>query len=175
MYPYADVPVLQLSIPTHDPARLLELGRRLRPLRDEGVLVVGSGFMTHGLPYLDQEAFVDNVVPAWSAEFDQWAAEALAAGDLDTLAAYRDRAPGMPYAHPTVEHFVAPVRHARGGHHAGGGGADDRGGLPVRVGQAVVPGRVRTPARGRRQGREEVRRCGKNTGTWPHASCPHGA
>ena len=106
MYPYADVPVLQVSIPSHDPARLLELGRRLRPLRDEGVLVVGSGFMTHGLPFLSREAFVDNVVPTWSAEFDHWAAEALAAGDLDSLAAFADRAPGMPYAHPTVEHFV---------------------------------------------------------------------
>lgn len=106
MYPYADVPVLQLSIPTHDPARLLELGRRLRPLRDQGVLIIGSGFMTHGLPYLSQEAFVDNVVPAWSAEFDHWVAETLAAGDLDALAGYKDRAPGMPYAHPTVEHFV---------------------------------------------------------------------
>jgi 4,5-DOPA dioxygenase extradiol len=106
MYPYADVPVLQLSLPTHDPARLLELGRRLRPLRDEGVLIVGSGFMTHGLPHLTHEQFFDNVVPAWSAEFDLWAAEALAAGDVDALAAYRDRAPGMPYAHPTVEHFV---------------------------------------------------------------------
>ena len=106
MYPYADVPVLQLSLPTHEPLRLLELGRRLRPLRDEGVLIVGSGFMTHGLPYLTHDQFFDNVVPAWSAEFDHWAAEALASGDFDTLAAYRDRAPGMPYAHPTVEHFV---------------------------------------------------------------------
>ncbi len=106
MYPYADVPVLQLSIPTHDPARLLELGGRLRPLRDEGVLIVGSGFLTHGLPFLTREAFVHNVVPTWSEEFDHWAAEALAAGDLDALAGYRDHAPGMPYAHPTVEHFV---------------------------------------------------------------------
>ena len=62
--------------------------------------------MTHGLPYLTREQFVDNVVPTWSAEFDHWVADALAAGDLDSLAAYRDRAPGMPYAHPTVEHFV---------------------------------------------------------------------
>ena len=106
MYPYADVPVLQLSIPTHDPATLLDLGRLLRPLRDQGVLIVGSGFMTHGLPYLSHEQFFDNVVPTWSTEFDEWAAEALSRGDVDTLAAYLDRAPGMPYAHPTVEHFV---------------------------------------------------------------------
>lgn len=106
MYPYGDIPVLQLSIPTHDPARLLALGRRLRPLRDEGVLIIGSGFMTHGLPFLDRAAFVDNVAPSWSTEFDHWAAEALAAGDLDALSGYLDHAPGMPYAHPTVEHFV---------------------------------------------------------------------
>jgi 4,5-DOPA dioxygenase extradiol len=106
MYPYADVPVLQLSMPTHDPDRLLDLGRRLRPLRDEGVLVIGSGFMTHGLPFLTREAFVDNVVPGWSHEFDQWAADALSRGDVDTLASYQSKAPGLPYAHPTVEHYT---------------------------------------------------------------------
>jgi 4,5-DOPA dioxygenase extradiol len=106
MYPYADVPVLQLSMPAHEPARLLDLGARLRSLRDEGVLVIGSGFMTHGLPFLTREAFAGNVVPAWSAEFDHWAAEALARGDVDTLAAYQDKAPGLPYAHPTVEHYT---------------------------------------------------------------------
>ncbi len=106
MYPYADVPVLQLSMPTHDPERLLGLGARLRFLRDEGVLVIGSGFMTHGLPFLTREAFERNVVPSWSAEFDHWAADALARGDVDTLAAYQDKAPGLPYAHPTVEHYT---------------------------------------------------------------------
>jgi 4,5-DOPA dioxygenase extradiol len=105
MYPLADVPVLQLSIPTHDPARLLDLGRRLRLLRQEGVLVVGSGFMTHGLPFITRDA-LDGAVPSWSADFDAWAAEALATGDVETLAAYRSKAPGMPFAHPTVEHFV---------------------------------------------------------------------
>ena len=53
MYPEADVPVLQLSIPTSVPGDLVELGRRLQPLREQGVLVIGSGFMTHGLPFID--------------------------------------------------------------------------------------------------------------------------
>lgn len=105
MYPYADVPVVQMSMPTHDPQRLFDIGRRLRPLRDEGILVIGSGFMTHGLRYATREMLVENQIPGWSAEFDAWVADALARGDLETLAAY-DRAPGMPYAHPTVEHFT---------------------------------------------------------------------
>ncbi len=104
MYPDADIPVLQMSLPTHDPDRLLALGRRLRPLRDEGVLVVGSGFLTHGLPFLT-EFRIDAAAPGWSRDFDAWAADALARGDVDTLAAYGSKAPGMPYAHPTVEHF----------------------------------------------------------------------
>jgi 4,5-DOPA dioxygenase extradiol len=104
MYPDADVPVLQLSLPTQDPDRLLELGRRLRPLRDRGVLVVGSGFMTHGLPFLDWSR--PDLVPGWSRDFDDWAADALARGDVAELARFRSAAPGMPYAHPTVEHFT---------------------------------------------------------------------
>jgi 4,5-DOPA dioxygenase extradiol len=106
MYPLADVPVLQLSLPTQDPGRLLEIGRRLRPLREEGVLVIGSGFMTHGLPFLTREMVVDGAVPSWSADFDAWAADALARGDIETLSRYRSEAPGMPYAHPTVDHYI---------------------------------------------------------------------
>lgn len=106
MYPYADVPVLQMSIPTHDPARLIDIGRRLKSLRDEGVLVIGSGFMTHGLPYLTRDNFVNGTVPAWSADFDAWAADALARGDVDTLANYRSLAPAVQYAHPTVDHYL---------------------------------------------------------------------
>jgi 4,5-DOPA dioxygenase extradiol len=105
MFPAADVPVLQMSLPSMDPSRLLELGRRLRPLRDEGVLVIGSGFLTHGLPFL-RDWRVDATPPGWSVDFDAWAADALARGDVDELAAFRHRAPGMPYAHPTVEHFA---------------------------------------------------------------------
>src|ERR1700736_3133411 len=52
MYPNADLPVLQVSMPSLDPEQLFQIGRRLRPLRDQGVLVIGSGFLTHGLPFL---------------------------------------------------------------------------------------------------------------------------
>lgn len=105
MYPEGDIPVLQLSLPTHDPQRLLDLGARLRPLREQGVLVIGSGFLTHGLPYLRDWSPAARP-PGWSVDFDLWAAEAIDAGDVDTLASYASRAPGMPYAHPSVEHFV---------------------------------------------------------------------
>ena len=105
MYPDADVPVLQMSLPTLEPAELLEIGRRLRPLRDEGVLIVGSGFTTHGLPFL-HEFREDAPAPGWSTEFDAWTAETLARGAIDELAGFRNRAPGMPYAHPTIEHFA---------------------------------------------------------------------
>ena len=106
MYPNADVPALQLSLPTDDPWTLVEVGRRLRPLREQGVLVIGSGFMTHGLPFLTRGDFAGVTAPqGWSVEFDEWAGQALAGGDLETLAAY-EKAPGMPFAHPTVEHFL---------------------------------------------------------------------
>ncbi|MET8977171.1 class III extradiol ring-cleavage dioxygenase [Streptomyces sp. NPDC004539] len=105
MYPLADIPVLQLSLPTHDPAKLMDIGRRLAGLRAEGTLVIGSGFMTHGLPFITRE-MIEGTVPAWSADFDHWAAEALDRGDVDELAAYATRAPGMPYAHPTPDHFL---------------------------------------------------------------------
>ncbi|MFD6860385.1 dioxygenase [Rhodococcus sp. NPDC060090] len=105
MYPGADIPVLQISLPSLDPARLLALGERLRPLRDEGVLIIGSGFTTHGLPFL-RDMRPEAPAPSWSAEFDHWAAENLAAGDIDTLLDFERRAPGMPYAHPSTEHFA---------------------------------------------------------------------
>jgi 4,5-DOPA dioxygenase extradiol len=105
MYPLADVPVLQLSLPTSDPASLLALGARLRPLRESGVLVIGSGFLTHGLPFLTSSMVTGGVVPGWSAEFDLWAASALATGDVEELSRYRG-APGMPYAHPSADHFL---------------------------------------------------------------------
>jgi 4,5-DOPA dioxygenase extradiol len=105
MYPDAGIPVLQMSLPTLEPDRLLDLGRRLAPLRDEGVLIIGSGFTTHGLPFL-REFREDAEAPGWSRDFDGWTAEALTRGAVDELADFRRLAPGMPYAHPTIEHFA---------------------------------------------------------------------
>lgn len=105
MYPDADIPVLQMSLPTMNPQVLLEVGRRLAPLRDEGVLIVGSGFMTHGLPYISMES-TTQPAPGWSKDFDNWATEAVLAKDLDTLSRFAELGPGARYAHPSVEHFV---------------------------------------------------------------------
>ncbi|GAA2461724.1 class III extradiol ring-cleavage dioxygenase [Streptomyces pulveraceus] len=101
MYPAADVPVVQLSMPSLDPSALLELGARLRPLREEGVLVLGSGFMTHSFA-----VFRRPELAADTTAFDEWAVGALARGDADALADYRDKAPGAAVSHPTADHFV---------------------------------------------------------------------
>ena len=105
IYPDADIPVLQLSMPTSDPGKLIQIGKRLQPLRDEGVLIIGSGFMTHGLPFI-RDWSINATAPGWSTDFDQWAAEALSRGDVDALASYKELAPAVQYAHPTVEHFT---------------------------------------------------------------------
>lgn len=106
MYPNADIPVIQLSMPTGRPDVLFQVGQRLAELRAEGVLVIGSGHMTHGMRSLTRDMMEHNTVPAWSSEFDAWALDAVQRGDLDTLANFRTLAPGMPYAHPTPDHFL---------------------------------------------------------------------
>ncbi|WP_407565448.1 dioxygenase [Streptomyces sp. 184] len=103
MYPDADIPVLQVSLPTLDPGRLLALGRRLAPLRAEGVLIVGSGFFTHNLAALRHTG---DGPPAWSAEFDAWGREALAAQDVDALLDFAHKSPAGRLAHPRTEHFA---------------------------------------------------------------------
>jgi 4,5-DOPA dioxygenase extradiol len=104
MYPGANIPVLQASLPSMDPAQLFELGRKLAPLRDEGVLIIGSGFLTHNLRTMDFSAAART--PAWAAEFDAWAKDALLRKDVDALLDYRRQAPGVRQALPTPEHFV---------------------------------------------------------------------
>ncbi|MGL5850109.1 MAG: dioxygenase family protein [Phycicoccus sp.] len=119
MFPEADVPVLQLSMPTLDPRRLFELGRRLAPLRDEGVLVVGSGFTTHNLAWFDPSAGPDAPPPHASAEFDHWAAEAVGGGDVDAVLDFVNQSPAPHEAHPRTEHW-APLYVALGAASAAG-------------------------------------------------------
>ena len=106
MYPEADIPVLQISMPTLDPRELFEIGRKLAPLRDQGVLILGSGFTTHNLRGMDMSRAADGVPPAWSAEFDDWAQRAMAARDVDALIDFLDKAPAGRLAHPRTEHFA---------------------------------------------------------------------
>ena len=107
MYPDADVPVLQVSLPTMDAPALFELGRALAPLREEDVLIVGSGFITHNLRAADPRP--NAPTPSWASEFDTWSAEVMVRQDADLRVDYRERAPGVQYALPTHEHFVPAV------------------------------------------------------------------
>jgi 4,5-DOPA dioxygenase extradiol len=104
MYPEADVPVLQLSLPTMDAHPLYELGRALAPLAREDVLIMGSGFLTHNMRTFSQRS-----TPAWATEFDAWTADVLARRDVGALLDYRTRAPGVRDALPTHEHFVPVI------------------------------------------------------------------
>jgi 4,5-DOPA dioxygenase extradiol len=118
MFPEADVPVLQMSMPTLDPQRLFEIGRTLAPLRDQGTLIVGSGFTTHNLGWFDPSAPADAPAPTPSAEFDAWAREVMQAGDVDAVLDFLHRAPAAREAHPRTEHF-APLFVALGAAWAG--------------------------------------------------------
>jgi 4,5-DOPA dioxygenase extradiol len=107
MYPKADIPVLQISMPSLNPPELFEIGQLLAPLRDEGVLIVGSGFLSHNLRLIDWSG--KSPVPAWAKEFDHWTEEVFRRRDVDALMNYRTRAPGVDLALPTHEHFVPVV------------------------------------------------------------------
>lgn len=108
MYPEADVPVLQISMPALDAQELVQLGRALAPLRDEGVLVFGSGFLTHNMRFAFRPG-----IPGWARDFDDWAADALSRFDVETLADFKARAPAALMALPTWEHY-APLLVAAG-------------------------------------------------------------
>jgi 4,5-DOPA dioxygenase extradiol len=104
LYPQAAVPVLQLSLPAALGARaIFELGRRLAPLRDEGVLLIGSGNITHNL----RERLAEGA-PAldWALAFDTWVEASLLARDVDALLDYERRAPELRRNHPSEEHWL---------------------------------------------------------------------
>ena len=123
MYPDADVPVVQISVQTQmSAAHHVSLGQALRSLRDEGVLIVGSGSLTHNLYELSRRRG-DLGAPAldWVSEFAEWIAEKVEAGDADAIADYRTRAPFARQNHSSEEHFL-PLPFAMGA----GGGAGKR-------------------------------------------------
>ncbi len=105
MYSANDIPVLQLSVQTHlGPAHHLRLGEALRPLTEEGVMILASGSFTHDLRSVNWRG--PNEAPVWVTEFADWVNAALAEGRVDDLVNYRRLAPHAVRNHPTEEHFL---------------------------------------------------------------------
>ncbi|WP_140720661.1 MULTISPECIES: dioxygenase family protein [Gammaproteobacteria] len=101
--PAADVPALQVSLPARmDAQGAVQLGKALAPLRERGVLVVGSGSLTHNL-----DEFRSHIRdPEYAQTFADWVAEAIAHRDDEALVRYRSLAPHAARAHPTEEHYL---------------------------------------------------------------------
>jgi 4,5-DOPA dioxygenase extradiol len=113
MYPQADIPVVQVSLPTRGgPALQTRVGHALASLREHGVLLIGSGSITHNLRELDWHAGPESVEP-WAKSFRDWMIEKLAANDEAALHDYRQQAPNAVRNHPSDEHLL-PLYFARG-------------------------------------------------------------
>ncbi|HEV2539694.1 MAG TPA: class III extradiol ring-cleavage dioxygenase [Frateuria sp.] len=106
LYPEADIPVVPISIQhAQGPAHHLALGRALAPLREDGVLVIGSGSITHNLGDLRMGYGAEREAP-YVRPFVDWVEQRLAAGELEALLDYRRQAPFAQRAHPTDEHLL---------------------------------------------------------------------
>lgn len=105
MYPEADVPVVQLSLQSHlGPGHHFALGKALSALRQQGVLIVGAGSLTHNLRALDPQ--ISAIPPDWVAEFSDWIFAAASQGRIADLIGYRQLAPYAVRNHPSEEHFL---------------------------------------------------------------------
>lgn len=115
MYPGAEIPVVQISVQPHEGAEHhMKLGRALAPLRDEGVLIVGSGSLTHNLYELSRSGRdVNAPVRDWVRAFTDWIADKVESGCADDIANYRELAPYARENHPRDEHFL-PLPFAMG-------------------------------------------------------------
>lgn len=119
MYPQADIPVFQVSlIRDGSTAEHYRMGVALQPLQEQGVLVIGSGSVTHNLGEVMGHG-QDEPAPHWVSDFEDWLANTIEAGRVDDLINYRKMAPHAARNHPTEEHFL-PLLVALG---AGGSGA----------------------------------------------------
>jgi 4,5-DOPA dioxygenase extradiol len=106
MFPEIDVPVVQVSVqPELGSAHHLALGRALGPLRNHGVLVIGSGHVTHNLRDWFASQGARSALP-YVAEFATWLERKLVTRDIDALVAWHEQAPHALRAHPTDEHFL---------------------------------------------------------------------
>ncbi|SER73376.1 class III extradiol ring-cleavage dioxygenase [Pseudomonas sp. NFPP19] len=113
MYPQADIPVVQLSLPSRlGPALQTRIGHALAGLREQGVLLIGSGSITHNLRDLGWHAGPESVEP-WAKAFRDWMIDKLAADDQAALHDYRQQAPNAVRSHPSDEHLL-PLYFARG-------------------------------------------------------------
>lgn len=105
-YPEADIPVVPLSVnPRADAAHHFAVGRALAPLREDGVLVIGSGGFVHNLRDLEWDDR-NAPLPAWANDFAVWMRDKLEAHDTAALFDWQTRAPHARKAHPTVEHLM---------------------------------------------------------------------
>ncbi|MCY1254528.1 dioxygenase [Pseudomonas jessenii] len=112
MYPQADIPIVQVSLPTRGgPALQTRVGHALASLREHGVLLIGSGSITHNLRELDWHAGPESVEP-WALAFRDWMIDKLAANDEAALHDYRVQAPNAVRNHPSDEHLL-PLYFAR--------------------------------------------------------------
>lgn len=103
LYPKADIPVIQLSLDLTLPAKAhWQIATALKPLREQGVLIIGSGNIVHNIP---KWAANPNGPIDWAVEFDQYIAKAIETGDIDALVAY-ENAPYWRDAVPTPEHYL---------------------------------------------------------------------
>lgn len=106
MYPDADIPVVQVSLPSRlGPAMQLQVGQTLAALRAQGVLLIGSGSITHNLGELDWQAGPEVIEP-WALTFRDWVVERLQANDQAALLDYRKQAPFAARNHPSDEHLL---------------------------------------------------------------------
>ncbi|MFA7942844.1 class III extradiol ring-cleavage dioxygenase [Pseudomonas brenneri] len=113
MYPAADIPVVQVSLPSHMGTALqTRIGQALRSLREQGVLLIGSGSITHNLGELDWRAGPQSIEP-WARGFRDWVVDKLSAQDETALHDYRKQAPYAERSHPSDEHLL-PLYFARG-------------------------------------------------------------